>query len=389
MAFGKDPKQLADVSSFRQSAAQAESFNPRRRGGGGGGGGGWKPTFIDRFTPSTGEPDSIRVLKGSYKIPKGQPDGSLVEANLAYYEFIDHFHGTLHKSFTCSAGPFGEFKGKGDPCLGHEMYWADRNAGRKNGPMSKREMYSFSVLHYAPYGHIEQIDRATGAVRTNSEGVPYMTWERVFAHERNKFAGKEIVDARVLHWDMGYGHFRTLLDYDKEIAKSCKSCGSRDSLELFAWTCSNVAECGEVLIDMATTSFSPEEIDEITGKPVRCARCGVVGMLEDRRDCSKCDNPSRSEIFDVDLKVKRIVDPTGKSNGTTLAITGWSNPGPIDARYTEIAKSLDLAKIFAPTPYEKQREMMGAAAAPARQPVTSHTREFTTLSPDGKTTPRY
>jgi len=373
MAFGKDPSHSANIPTFRQQGRAQQAARPKSVGY-------VKPYFIDAFKPSTDDPDQVRVLKGRYEVQIGQPDGSLITQVLYYQPYCEHFHGTMKKGFMCSAGPFSAIRDKREPCMGCDQYWAARAAGNKNGPMSKRDMYAFTVLHYAPYAKVEQIDRTTGQVRTNTQGEPYTEWHRVFPHERAKYAGREMCDARVLHWSLGFGHWNTLMEYDKEIGRSCKSCGGRDTIKMVAWTCDvDCGGCGEALIEGDTTTLSPKEIDELTGAPVKCGACGHVGLLKEMVDCTNCDHGERAEIFDVDLNVKRIADPNG-GNANTLGITSWSNPRPIDARYIEIAKPMDLAKIFAATPIEKQGELLGfqGGGGGGRQPVTAgqHSRAF-------------
>lgn len=382
MAYGKDPKVLDEIPSFRQSSALEESLRPKR---GGGGGGGVRPYYFDTFKPSHDQPDTIRVIQGKYDCLIGTQDGELVmQPGLSYYSYIEHYHATARRSIICSAGPFGAFKGKAEPCYGHEMFWADKSAGKKNGPMSMSEKKSFSVLHYATYARTEQIG-PDGKEKRNSEGEPYMEWVRVLDHERNlpKYASKEKVEARMLHWDMNYSHWNTLLDYAKEIGKSCVSCQSRDTVSWDAWVCEN---CGEALIEKLTTTLSPKEIDEITLSKVRCGKCTHVGYLQEILSCSSCPKGKRAEIFDVDMYVKVVADPTGRSKATTLAITGWSNPRPVDARFADIAKPLDLPKIFTPTPYEKQLQIFGAAPSDTstRQPVTVHTQGYVPRTLGGK-----
>lgn len=357
MAFGKDDKNLGNVGSFRNSTRMHQQQRPKPTGGA-------KPYFIDRFQPSTEEPDQIRILKVPYEIELGQADGTLLKQTLFYFPYVEHFHGSMKKGSICSAGPFGVFKNKGEPCYGCEKHWGDKNAGVKNGPMGKRDMWAFTVIHFAPYAKVEQTDSQTGAIRTNDAGQPYYNWVRVHPHERLKYQGKEMRDHSVLHWSLGFGHFNTLTEYDKEIGKSCKSCGGRDTIVTEAWLCPH---CGDALIEPATTTLSAKEIEEMTSKEVRCGSCQQVGMLQEMLSCKSCSNPVRAEIFDVDLNVKRV-KPADGGNQTTLMIPSWSNPRPIDQRYADV-KPLDLPRIFAPTPYDKQLEIF--AAGGGRQPVTS------------------
>jgi hypothetical protein len=121
--------------------------------------------------------------------------------------------------------------------------------------------------------------------------------------------------------------------------------------------------------------MSSKEIETMTSGPVRCGLCQHTDLLQEYVSCSSCDNATRAEIFDVDLSVKRITVPD--SNQTTLAVTSWTNPRPVDQRLTDIAKPLPLDKIYAPTPYEKQQEIF-AGAAGGRAPVTGdqHSRPY-------------
>lgn len=350
MAFGKNDSNLGNVGGFRNQARQYDQKRARPAGNFGG------AQFRDKYQPSTDDPDEIRIIRGNYEVDLGQADGTLVKQQLSYFPYIEHFHATMKKGSICSAGPFGNFKNKGEPCRGCEQFWGDKNAGRKNGPMSKRELWGFTVLHYATYAKVPQIDRQTGQARTNDQGVPYTEWAHVLPHKRHEFKDVEMRDHHVMHWSIGFGHSEVLRDYDKEIGKSCVSCGGRDTIVCEAWTCSN---CGEALIEPATTHLSPKEVDKLTAEPVRCGSCHAEELMNEIISCSKCPNAKRADIFDVDMRLKRVKSEERNSNQTKLIITGWSDPRPIDQRYTEIAKPLALDKIFQPTPYQKQEEMYG------------------------------
>lgn len=367
MAFGKDPRVLETVQSFR---AEARNFEKERARNSGGTGGGARPTWIDQFKPSIDGTDKIRLLRGQYEVEYGDSNGQVLKRVQSFYPFIQHYHATREKYSICSAGPLANFKGKADPCRGCTQFWDEKMANKgtkKSGAMSRRDMYSFSILHYAPYAYVEQVDR-DGKVRTNENGEPYMSWVRVFPHEMSKFAGREMREAHLLHWDMGYAHYSTLLEYDEEIGRSCRSCGGRNSIQLEAWTCT---ACGEALIERNTT-YSPKEVKDLTSGEVRCAHCQHVGMLQEYVSCTQCKNGLRADIFDVDIEIKRKSDAQRGGNATQLIITSWSDPHPIDQRFTDIAKPMDLPKIFRPTPMEKQEDLFGpwASQSAGRQPVT-------------------
>jgi hypothetical protein len=277
----------------------------------------------------------------------------------------------MKKGGVCSGGPLHFTKDKRDPCYGCDSFWADRTAlpkGQK-GPWSKRDMNAFTVLHYATYVFTEQLDRQTGKPVLNNDNKPYMEWALIQKHQRNlpQFQGKEIRDAHLLHWSLGNDHWEQLTNYDKVVGDNCKNCGGIKTIESEAWTCQ---KCGECLIDPATSTLAPKEFEAFTTKPVRCAVCAHEGMLKEYIRCSQCNKATRAEIFDVDLDLRRL-PPKDGSNRTQLMIVGCSAPGPIDARFIELAKPMDLAKIFAPTTYDKQLELWGGGGGSGRQPVTA------------------
>ena len=381
MAYGKDPRVLEGVSSFRNEARNFENERARSPAGGTGG---TRPTWIDSFKPQMDDEDRIRVIPGHYEVEvavgTSAQDVKVEKRFQTFFPWHQHYHAIKEKYVTCSAGPLGGFKGKSDPCRACDQFWADKMANRgtkKQGPISRREMYSFTVLHYAPYAYIEQTDQ-NGAIRMNENtNEPYMNWVRVFPHELAKFAGREMRDAMVLHWDMGTAHYTTLREYDESIGKSCRCCGGRNTIQMEAWLCTNPA-CGEALIERGTT-YSPKEVKELTQGEVRCAHCQQVVWLKEVISCTQCGSGQRADIFDVDMSVERV--PDGKGNkGTNLLITEWSEPRPIDARYTEIAKPMDLKKIFTPTPIAKQEELFGpytpVNTGNTRQPVTVGSRPY-------------
>jgi len=372
-SYGKTDMKNAPTT-FRQSVASQQKQKPEKTGAGGGN----VPYFVNQFKPSTEEPDVVRLLKGEYPVQLAGQNGELVEQTLAYYIYREHFDGRTNKSAICSAGPFAMDRKKRQPCDGCDIYWEERSAGKKqNNRMSNREMYVFSMLHHANYVKTEQLDRNTGAVKVNDDGQPYMNWVRMMAHERGKFAGKEMKDANALHWAMGFNHFNVIREYDKQIGKSCRACGVKAGrkgahevgVKSEAWCCQG---CGEALIEVDSTELAPKQIDEITSDVVECAVCKRVGYLQEMVSCTECSDGTRSEIFDVDLEVQRV-KPADGGNQTVLAIVGWANPHPIDPRHVEIARPLELPKIYAPTPLERQHELFGSSG---RQPVTAGSKPY-------------
>ena len=379
MAFGKNSSGLTGVGSWRQSASAVTTRAPRK-----GGGGGRAPTWVNSFKPSKNDPDNGRLIAGAYEVPVVQEDGSLLVQVVPFFPYVEHYDGRHETQAICSAGPYANDRNKKDPCYGCDIFWTDHaaNKGQKGSAavkrMSKRDMFAFNWLHNAPYVNVPQVDRKTGQMRMNQSGQPYMQWIPLLPHERAKYPETqfEIKMGHMLHWSMGFGHFNALLEYDKLIGKSCKSCGSRDSIESEAWLCGN-EECGDAVIEMATTTLPSTDIEKLVAKPADCPYCHKKSYLQETMRCKQCARAARATLFDVDLSVKRIEGREG-GNQTSLAVTSWSNPRDLDPLLLEQAVVADLPKIFAPNTLEFQAERFrhtpnaptAAPGTPVRQPVT-------------------
>ncbi len=375
MAYGKDPQNLPTSGSFRQRANQYQHKREQQRSSGGGGGGFY---WANQYKPSDEDPDMVRVIEGHYKVPQvvGSGKEAVVEmVELPFLPFSEHYDGREKKSCICSAGPFAGSKEKSDPCPGCELFFSgmekDQNGKKKAGRMSRREMYVFTVLDYGIYHNVEQTDK-TGAFRTKDDGTPWMEWKKCEGQGcdacRNN---KETRRGATRHWALGWGHYTTLLDADKQIGKSCSNCAGVGTIRCIAWTC---PACGDAIVDMSTTALKTKEIDELTSRPVQC-KCGYEGFAQEIIDCMSCTNAGglakRATIFDVDMNVKRIKATDG-GNQTTLSISQWSPPRPIDVNYKDFGKALDLPKIYAPTAPDKQCELFNYKPnASGRTPVTA------------------
>jgi hypothetical protein len=385
MAFGKDDAALDRVGSYRQRAhyQTKSTFQNRPRGGGGGG-----LTFIDQFKPSTDIPDLIRIVPGDYEVQQATPEGEIETTRQPYVAFGEHFHGTLKRSCVCSAGPLYGWKDKRSPCYACDIFWQGMTVGqdgkKKKGPMSRRDMSSFTVIHYHPYHEVEQVDSTTGQYRVNARtGQPYTNWVKCEGRGCKMCqAGKKTNPAHRLHWDMGTGHMGTLWEYDKEIGRSCATCSGRDTIEWDAMVC---RQCGEAKVVRDETNLKPKEIEEIYGSLNTCSACGFKGFLREIISCRNCTplgrEPERATIFAVDMKVKRA-EPESGGNQTTLMIPQWNDPSPVAQQFAEFNKPMPLEKIFAPTSLENQAKVFDLSPAaiqglikgkqpPQRQPVTA------------------
>lgn len=382
MAYGKSREYLK-ANNFEQQAKRS-LVKPKRESRG-------APSFINAFKPSIHKIDKIRLLPGQYPTKSVDPEagdfiydeaGQIIIDHLPYITFTEHFHGGRRKFATCSAGPLGNFKGKGDRCIGCEWFWHEWRVRKDTGEdrpksMSKRDMWAFSVLVQSPFHKVEDTDQ-DGQPRMNpNTNTPYYHW--VMCEERGCkmcAAGKETKQGHVQHWPLGRDHFNTLIDYSRTLSSHCRLCGSQESIAELAWVC-GYENCGDAVIDMSTTSLSNEQIAQMTSEPIMCPTCRRITFLTCMFDCSVCSSRGnrgeRATLFDVDLKIKRVEDPSGESNKTTLSIIAALGPKPIDSIYGEdLRKPLDLPRIYSPTSLERQASLFDIPPSEevvARQPV--------------------
>jgi len=369
--FGKDPTRLGRVPAFggslnqRATAFKDHSRGPRTTRG---------RRFSDEYKPPMGPHalDVGRLLPGNYTVQiAGDEKGeSLAEVQLEFFPFVEHFDGRTNKSSVCSGGPLHNFKGKRDDCRGCDMFYEGLGAPKGTTKrMSKRDMFVFNFLHMAPYHKVESLDQNTGQIRVNERGEPYYDWHPCEGRTCTACkAGKETKHGRVRPWPMGYSHFNTLIEaYNPLVGNSCASCGTKNSIRSIAWVCP-VEGCGEAIIDLSTTTMTDADIAKIVMREIECPACKNRVMAQEMYECTACGNARRASIFDVNIHVQRINNSKEGGNQTTLMVTDWSHPCPIDPSFTEIAKPLPLDKMYAPTPLEVQDRLFEAQGA---GPVTN------------------
>jgi hypothetical protein len=361
-SYGKDPKQLIGRPNFRQSMAIGKAANPSSTGRG-------RPAFLTQFKPALddGYTDDIRVLYGHYTNRLADDAGNVAEHVLPYFVYVQHYHAGLKKFLQCSAGPLGHLKGKSEPCPSCDLFWQQRAEGR-DGPMTRRTVYVFTVLQYGLFAELPQVDR-DGRQRINTTtGKPYLEWRLVRPHEKGSVPpNTKTRDGSVLHWTLGQNHLTALEVADRQIGKSCAACGGKDTLSTLHWQCS---QCDAPLIDPENTNLTPKQIEDITSHPegATCNLCDYTGPLKEIVLCSRgCAHPVRADMFGVDLTVNSTKEANGK--GTVLHVLSTSAPRPIDKRYEEFAKPMDLPTMFAPTPVEEQERILSGVGA--RVPVNA------------------
>lgn len=410
MSYGRDTSQLPRAGSFRQMGG-ATTQKPKTKGTGTGGGGFLR--WRDVYRPSMIKPDVVRLLRGQYmnlfvpldeegNVTHQNADGSpqVFQSTDAFYKYTEHRYARTDRTNVCSAGPLVAYKDLRDPCLGCDEYYAgwkklrDDNGGKappgKKPPMGKSDHWALSVLHYANYHNAPQTD-AKGNLKINKQtGDPYMEWSACKATYGYPCPSckesRETKLGHVMHWPMGFGHWNVVLNLDAQVGESCSNCGGLpiettpgtriSCIQSSNWLCPS---CDESVIDLTSTTHTPEQILKMTRSQVVCPHCSQPVFLIEYLTCRNCSQAKRATLFDVDLSFMRIKQGQGDSETTILQPSTWSPPRSIDQNFIKIATPLDLLKIYGPTPLDIQAKdfqlplpqgyvVGGGQAAPAAGP---------------------
>jgi hypothetical protein len=368
MAFNKNQQLLNRVAPYGspnlQQRARLATQRPKRRGA--------KLIWSNQFQPSLYIPDIVRVVPGNFLHQFADEEGeNIIELELPWQQYVEHYHGVLKKSAFCSAGPFRWIKGKSDPCHGCDIFWEDWNIRQETGDdkpkrMSIRDMFAYTVVDLGQFHKVEDTDDQ-GNIKVNPRTKkPYFRWVKCTAPNCEPCVlGKEMKVGHTQPWPMGKRHFDALNAHADVIGLGCMTCGSRQSINSLMWVCGN-PECGDLIIDMSTTTYAPDQLHELTTNLYVCRTCREKTFPIEVYECASCtpagQEPRRATIFDVDIQVRR--KQSEDDTGTQLIITGTSDPKPIDDAYKELAKSLKLNEMYGPTALNLQSKLFNVTTLP-------------------------
>lgn len=389
MAFGKDRENLSRMN-LRQQMRRSTKKVTRSRGGG-------QPYYVNKYEPPKVGSDIIRLIPGEYPMPRideqardfyRNEEGQPIFDMYPYYKYSEFRHAVKERSCIGSEGWLGNWKTTAEPCVAADWFWWEwrqRQATKSDKPkaMSKRDKWVFTVLVMAPFYKVPAMKDGQ-VVKNQTTGAEYFDWKKGSKRGNDEYvaAGYERKDGHVMHWSLGYGHWTTLGAFGDALGNHCRSCRAQDTIQEIALLCQ---ECGDAVVEFESTTLSEEDLVKIRGDEVTCPHCNFHGYLDDMIRCQQCDSGERATLFDFDLEVKRVETSGEGGNQTNLQVVRAIGPKPIDSLYGEdLRKPLDLVKIFAPTPLEKQVDLFGRpptdgeAQGPQRQPSNSGSRPYGT-----------
>jgi hypothetical protein len=121
-------------------------------------------------------------------------------------------------------------------------------------------------------------------------------------------------DHKVLQ--LGFKHLKSLLSIDEDLGKKCVNCGTF-IIRLF-FNCGN-ADCNARLVDIGTTGWTNEQIDQFSKTPQQCQHCNFYGAPYSEYKCGFDQNfypvpgagchgdiePEKTTIFDCVIWLQR------------------------------------------------------------------------------------
>lgn len=386
MSFGRDREGLAKVTGWRaQGARYTGAVAKKKRTGGGGG-----ARYRDAYWPVEDSVDRVRMVPGEYEveIPLLDANGDLVVKNekpqsekmtMLYYPYDEHRDNTTGKTTICSGGVFKGYRDYRQPCRGCDRYFEEssREGGKWTpGPVSRRTLYAFNVWNFAKFAHAPQLDRETGSPRMNPEtNEPYMEWRAIRKGEEKKYKEYEQEDGRLLHWAMGATYQKNLAAKEAAaIGGNCMNCGEADSIEILAYLCPNCQNC---LVEIGNTDMDLSEIKEYLSRTPTCPECDEKVVPAEHVECKSCgDEAQRATIFDVEMRITKVQTGVNKNGDKEFGLNieyAWP-PNETVEDFTSQLKNgtLPLAEIYAPTPWDKQLEILGEV----RKKKTTKTRSY-------------
>ena len=324
----------------------------------------FKPPGPDQDNPAMQvEPARVRLIPGNYTGFDGEA--------VPYFEYVEHFHrrisgARIGMGFICSKiwkeSMDEELEGNGK-CLVCD----DLEESRANGEnyVNFRRLNAFMMLHLDWYYLVPAVDK-DGKERTYERDSKFhkrgdTIFDRVWCEasdkdlkrygiKRRQLRQYEKVYGNLCHWSMGTNHLLILSSKVDELERHCK-CGGK--IDIPVYECPG---CGHEVLDLTQgQDMSRREVNEIVMKPVRCPSCANEDCLIPVQDCDSCQNPTPTQLWDVDL----IVSRQGTGTGSQLVIN-THEICDLDERCKDLMPSRDLLhRIFAGDKLDYQADKMG------------------------------
>jgi hypothetical protein len=367
------------LTGLRRSAA-------KNSGGKGKGKGGYYAVWTPpSFTKIEGKlrPDQVNTVAEPIVLIEGEyidpDDGTPKEAYLRrVHRFVDKHNGKInYRSITCMRGPDAH---NPQPCVGCYLIdhreWDEKASGA-------RSAWVFNLAHLVPYvelplvrdGRIQmkqgtnepvmitkscKMGTVADQIYWQGRGQPYCDGcsPQGCSYQR-KLGGHR-------YWEMGNKHLTELLDFnDKVLGKICYYTGT--GIVKTGFECGN---CSTLMLSIATSGFTNDQLKQFEQSPQQCRQCGAVGLPipaydtgYDEHGMSKLAGvqlpvdaqgtpvkPRPLNIFDVVLWIQR----EGAGTDSKPVITKWARltQAPFGDNGTTVDITEYVHSTVVPTPFD-------------------------------------
>jgi hypothetical protein len=280
------------------------------------------------FQPKRLVPTKIRFIPGEYKNPV---DGS-IDACFTHYEHTIKRQNNQFISFPCATRPGME---EAECVACYRMQKGDNTIKRS-------ERMDFTILWLVDFHEVEAQSKnnpeKTVKYKEPCEGRACKLCEQ----------GKEKVFGDKKWYSLGPNHFKNIINQARLIGSKC-ACGGK--VERVAFEC---ASCSELLFKIASSKMKDEEIEEFSRSEARCTKCKVEEVPAEVIECSKCQDPKRLGLFDVEVGIMK----EGDKQDTVVRITEW-DAKPVDEKLAELAKPWDFENVFKQEPHDVIAKKLG------------------------------
>lgn len=343
--FGKNLEYLTGISPFGSPDLHIALARSQLRP--------WGDTEV--FAPPAFQAARVRLVAGHYPTVRFDENDRISQIETPWLELLEHYDSLTRERVVCSAGPYWKYRGRREPCLGCDLYLADRDrsrgAGRAGRHVGLRNMRVFSVALLDATHLLERASQPTASAPTSRPRalVPCGGVGCRYCGSRDQRKAD-----RVVSWPLGPRDFENLMALDREVAGWCAGCGSMAGLRPVGVDC---GACGAKVLD--GQDVAPTHLETLLSIPHCCPDCEHWGLFGESLACETCREggtvPRRATVFDLDLKVRALRTP---DRGTEIRFTSEGRPRPT----AEGLASLDLAELFRPAPPDEQARRWRIAA---------------------------
>lgn len=311
---------------MKQMAGQLEKSSG---GSGGGSGGGWDPSLYRSFRPKKGVPTMIRILQGDYENAR---DGGSDPC----YSFYEHRRWDGKKLLTvpCTLKP-GHEKDAAEDCV--SCYY--QNKGDDSIKRGERKVFSIIVLE-----HFHVIEQPSRSDATKTVKYPRECKKR--GCDMCKEEVKKDFGAR-MWWSLGKNHFDQLAAANGTLGKHC-TCGGK--VNRVGFECSE----GHTLLEVESSNMTDEKIELFSQEETKCRECSYAGLPVEILECNKCEEPTRLDIFGVNLWVMK----QGEKTSSHIVVDDWEAEG-IPEDYKGKVEGWDFAKFLTYPGHDSVAQRLG------------------------------